>query len=310
MLTKLFNEYDRFVSFENIINSTENEYINKYPIYVINLKKDVTRRKYIKYLFKKHKINYVLVTVESFKYKSYYEHLIYVMKPARMGCILSHLWCINNAVKNNYERFIIFEDDIIFHKNFNEMFVNVTDEKNNDIDLLMLGAVDFLINKHICSLNENIYYPNVNVLGAHANLYKHDFAKAFLKYKLTTPKPLEFDYDYARFYKDYKVGVCSPNLVICELSTTNIDHHFSPIEVGFDRYKRSFLEDFTYNDYEYITIVFIDFINENKDNIKTIDEAYQLYMNNNIEKPNIEQILEWLKNGKYTLEDILEIIRD
>ena len=39
--------------------------LNKFPIYVINLKKDIYRRAYIKYLFKKLKINYTLIMVEN-----------------------------------------------------------------------------------------------------------------------------------------------------------------------------------------------------------------------------------------------------
>ena len=35
-----------------------------------------------------------------------------------IGCCLSHLWCLQNVIVNKYENAIIFEDDIIFHKDF------------------------------------------------------------------------------------------------------------------------------------------------------------------------------------------------
>ena len=36
------------------------------------------------------------------------------------GCLLSHMDIINEAKRNNYKKILIFEDDIIFHKKFNE----------------------------------------------------------------------------------------------------------------------------------------------------------------------------------------------
>ena len=40
------------------------------------------------------------------------------MTIGEVGCYLSHMWCLQDIVKNNYNNAIIFEDDIIVHKNF------------------------------------------------------------------------------------------------------------------------------------------------------------------------------------------------
>lgn len=314
MLLTLLNNYN--VAKIDIINSKSKENVlNNFPIYVINLKKDKTRRNYIKMLFKKHKINYSLIIVDKFKYKSREELEMIKIKEPILGCILSHLWCIKNAVYKKYNRFVIFEDDIIFHKNFNNLFKKILNSYIENIDLLMLGALDVNLKKNLLNFNneEIIYYPTSNVLGAHANIYKLEFAKEFLNYKLNSQKILEFDYDYERFMKmgKFKIGICIPNLVICELSTTNIDHHFSPLfNTRYETYKRWFPVNFTYNDYEYIMMLFIDFIADTLKTGKTFDSLIEMVdwfaLKYNIR--NITYVCKSILNSGYNKEDILEII--
>ena len=38
------------------------------------------------------------------------------------GCLLSNIKIIENAIDNNYENILILQDDIYFHKNFNNLF--------------------------------------------------------------------------------------------------------------------------------------------------------------------------------------------
>ena len=295
-------------------------FINKFPIYVINLKTDITRRKYIKALFKRHNINYNLIMVDRFNYEPQNE-LKYKLNSSKMGCILSHLWCINDAINNskniNDERFIIFEDDIIFHKQFEQLFKECITKLTSIPDLLMLGSIDFKINVHtttVLNKEENIYYPKTNVLGAHANMYSVEFAKEFFNYKINTTDVLEFDFDYARFMSKYKIGVLFPNLVICELSTTNINHNFSPVNsLLFARYKKCFTHKFTYNDYEYMIITFIDFIKEEIQHeivFKDIKEAISSFKLKKIPPHCKYDISTWLLNGTYTITDILNIIHE
>ncbi len=306
MLLNLLNNYN--VESSNIRNDKLNaQFINKFPIYVINLKKDALRRNYIKFVFKKHRINYKLVVVEPFNYDTTDDLKFFKIHRSKMGCILSHLWCINNAIKNNHQHFIIFEDDIIFHKNFENMFENVfTNNENTLPDLLMLGSINFNFKNENNTCVNDIYYPKT-ILGAHANMYKLHFAKDFLKYKLSSSTVLEFDYDYNKF-SNYKIGVCLPNLVICELSTTNINHNFSPLnEHGFKRYMTCFPDDFTYNDYEYIIISFIEFSKQKVEQINsnlTFENAVDLFVQKRVRNYYRDNVKEWLMNGGYSVDDI------
>lgn len=308
MLSKLLNNYD--VRKYEIVNSkVQDNLINNFPIYVINLREDKTRRNYIKMLFKKHKINYSLIVVERFRNTSGIDMKI---GNSILGCILSHLWCINNAIHKNYKRFIIFEDDIIFHKNFDNLFKQIMNSYIENIDLLMLGALDTNLQTNLQKFNNKqlVYYPTSNILGAHANIYKLEFAKEFLNYKLNSPKIIEFDYDYMEFINKFKIGICIPNLVICELSTTNISHHFSPLSnAAYERYKKWFPENFTYDDYEYIMIIFINFIKEKINNGVSFNDFEEMVTSfkRNYKNRNIEYISKSLLNSNYKKEDILEI---
>lgn len=317
MLSIFLKNYNvrNYKIFNSNFSKTEYNVLNCFPIYVINLEEDVTRRNYIKKLFKKYGVNYSLIIVKRFRYKSTKDLLNIKMRAPILGCVLSHLWCIQNAVYNNYDRFIIFEDDIVFHKNFNNLFKKIVDSYIQNIDLLMLGALDINLNTNLKNFtnDEVIYYPTNNIAGAHANIYKLEFAQEFLNYKLTTTNPLEFDYDYYLFMNKFKIGICMPNLVVCELSTTNINHVFSPlISNCYERYKTFFPKNFTYDDYEYITILFINFIKEQNDIGNIFNTFEEMVKKFSIKYKNryTDYICKSIVNSGYKKEDIFEIITD
>ena len=58
-----------------------------------------------------------------------------------LGCRLSHLKCIADAKQNNYKRILIFEDDVQFSKNLDDLLLG---NYNNlhDFDMLYLGGLE------------------------------------------------------------------------------------------------------------------------------------------------------------------------
>ena len=87
----------------NIVNTRSLKFINRVldKIFVINLKKDVMRRNYILVLMKKYKINFTLISVDKLNAEDY--HKINTNNDVTIeeaGCLLSHLWCLNNIIKN------------------------------------------------------------------------------------------------------------------------------------------------------------------------------------------------------------------
>jgi GR25 family glycosyltransferase involved in LPS biosynthesis len=304
------NYWVKRLNFVNGDNTTN--ILNMFPIYVINLKKDIYRRCYMIHLLNQLGINYSLIIVNEFNIKD--KQNINVknnrISLGQIGCVLSHLWCINDAIKSNYEKFIIFEDDIIFHKNFNELIQKYV---HFNLDLLMLGACDFNLNQNLIS-NPNVvdlYYPTELALGAHANLYSLNFAKVFYNYKLTNLIN-EFDVDYTEFYRDYKIAICYPNLIICELSTSNIQHNYGPLNVHPHKHyiNRCFPVNFTYNDYNYIIIDIIKFIVETKVLIhnNTYIDIIKIYTEQlTLKEEQKSEMFSRLTNNLYDYTDLISI---
>ena len=255
IMIKILNKYN--VSVEKKINDTENKmYINKFPIYIINLREDIIRRNYIRVIMEKMNINYELVIVERIQeedYQSIKNHALKIITKSMFGCYLSHMWCLKDAINNDYSKFIIFEDDIIFHKNFHLLFEEII-EKNEDIDILRLGSCDFHFKENIKTLRDNIYIPVQSACGTHGILFTKSYAQILFNYKLQNIQ--EYDTDLTKIGEYYKKRhvICFPNLVCAELSTTNIDHNYS-FESEEDEklyYKYCFQNNINFHDYHFI----------------------------------------------------------
>ena len=125
-------------------------------IYVINLIKNTVRRNYIITIMKKMNINFYLVLVDNLSQDIY--NILNTnssLTKSELGCTISHLWCLNQIIKNKQKNAIIFEDDIIFHKKFKKLFMKLY---RPDIDFLMLGACNFSFYKMNTDLIVNNMY--------------------------------------------------------------------------------------------------------------------------------------------------------
>lgn len=260
--------------------------LNIPPILIINLKTDSYRRSYMKFIMKKLNLNYKLIIVDILTKDVTMKLQKYMAKQfsiPEMGCCLSHLWCLNYCIQQNYNKFLILEDDVIFHRYFLQLFPKYLRMK---FDLLQLGACDFNYHTNVSKLNTttNVYYPKLNALGAHANLYSLEFAKIFMEHKMENFSG--FDADYKVFYDKYKIGICCPNLVVCELSTTSLGHNFSPFSSQQNSYFMSkCFENFSYSDYNFMWIYFI----------RTL---HPLAKKHKIQNMNTEEIIELFKKTK------------
>lgn len=250
----------------NIINSKESNFLNDNikKIYVINLKSNIIRRNYIYVIMKKLKINYTLIIVEKINNKIY-NNLIPEnnITKAEFGCWLSHMWCLNDIIKNNYNNSIVFEDDIIFHKNFIELFKNIFNS-NKYINILLLGACDFSFTKlNYSNVNNNLYEINessTKVYGAHANYYTLDAATKIWEIHTTYKTITFFDYHYSSIFNHFKGSsfICYPNLVVSDISTTNLDHKYPFFSVAETNYYNKCFNNFIFKDYHFIYLCFLE----------------------------------------------------
>jgi len=212
-------------------DKTNIHYINKVidKIYIINLETSNIRRNYIIRLCKKYSINAEIIIVNPISDDLYLKINNKNLKKSEIGCYLSHMYCLNDAIINNYNKIIIFEDDIILHKNFCEKFREI--DSTLDYNILFLGSSDFsfsILNSKL--VNNNIYIPDdksKKFFGAFSICYTKNIIKNIFKFQISKGY-CNYD-EYMIKWKnevDNKLYVCWPNLVIPDLSTTNLEHNF------------------------------------------------------------------------------------
>ena len=322
-MNNIINNYN--IKQTNIINNEKNDTINDYfinNIYIINLNTDRLRENYIKILMKKLNINYTLVTVKKPSLKTY-NNVIKLSKPlskkmsvGEVGCYLSHMWCLQDIIKNNYTDAIIFEDDIIVHKDFRSLLKKYI-TKNNEIpyDFLMLGAADHGFNKGNKELiNNNIYIPKHHVImGTHAIYYSLHGAKTIFDYRLKYP--VYFDKNFKElftFFKKDRTGVCYPNLFTVENSTTNMNHQFGISKYRYnDYYYNECYDNFNFLDYHFIYLdLFPKYMLESAIQILSSNELMRVllmnYFNNDEELTNFHY--KKLDIDYFSLEEYKELL--
>jgi GR25 family glycosyltransferase involved in LPS biosynthesis len=313
MINKIKNIIDNYkVNIYNIVNSNNNElsFINTNiaKIYVINLKTNIMRRNYIYVLMKKFSINYTLIIVDKIS-ENINTELNYnkTITKSELGCLLSHLWCLNDIIKNKYINAIIFEDDIIFHKKFISLFANIFSTKHN---FLLLGACDFSFNSlHQHNVLNNLYQINkkaIKVYGAHANYYS--LSGATKMFELHTKKDMIsfFDKIYQQIFEYFKDSafICYPNLVVSDISTSNLHHKYPLFSIAEKNYYSKCFVNFNFNDYHFIYLYFL----EKKYPINSKD-TYESYINRILyyyfhNRENINKIKKRLDTTFFTSNDL------
>jgi len=256
------DEYDRSEEEEKI-----NEKIKR--IYVINLIEDEIKRNYIIALMEKCNINFTLVIVERVSpelYKSLSDNSNSFISSGELGCCLSHLWCLSQIIINNYENAIIFEDDIILHKNFELEFMNIyknCTNNNKNLDFMLLGAHDFNFSKNNYKYVKNkLYRPdeteNNSLYGAHANYYSLKGAKAM--FKIRTSETSFFDKEYMLMFNHFNNSsyICYPNLVVSNISVSSLNHKREILsKMEYEYYSKCFIN-FNFNNYNFIYVNLLD----------------------------------------------------
>ena len=312
----LINNYN--VTRLPIINDINNQYyINNYVnhIYVINLEHDLKRRRYITVLMKKYNINFEFITVPHLQEEEYSQIGNPNITIGEAGCYLSHMFCLNDAINNKYEKIIIFEDDIIFHKSFNDLFKKITIEKT--FDILFLGASDFnfrRINYSLVNRAKNIYHPHINSHLLRGNFSIFYSSKGYLEvFNNRLINPTFIDNNLIQFSKSFSdtFCVCYPNIVIVDLSTTNLGHNFSITnKIKEDYYYRNCYNGFVnFSDYNYVCIKLFSncVINSDltcEDNLINILCSFFKKLK---EKPLIQILKERLVYDFFTIHDLIYI---
>jgi glycosyl transferase family 25 len=163
------------------------------PIYVINLKKNTERKKYLIEEFKKHKIeNYNFIEAingndlnsEELKNKNIISNNCKLTR-GEIGCSLSHYKIYEEIIKNDAEISLVLEDDVFFVDGFNIKYnILMNRIKNINWDIFYLG-INCYTNcckegEYVGNKIHGIYYPKHVLAGTHGYLIKKQSIKKIM----------------------------------------------------------------------------------------------------------------------------------
>jgi GR25 family glycosyltransferase involved in LPS biosynthesis len=273
-LIKIIEKYKvKVIDIINNKNSVINKKISK--IFVINLIHDTEKRNYIITLLSKFNINYSIVIVNYIPdqlFNTIYNSTKLLITKYELGCCVSHLWCLNQIILNNYKNALILEDDIILHKNFVNRLINILESKPK-IDFLLLGAHDFFFSEcNYQNVKDKLYKPDKKskkLYGAHANYYSLNGAKR--QYYIRCSEIGFFDKEYNLMFNYLDESyICYPNLVVSNVCTSSLNHEKKlGSDVEKDYYQRCFIN-FNFNKYHFIYIhIFKDIDIKDTDSYKS-----------------------------------------
>ncbi|MDR1551498.1 MAG: glycosyltransferase family 25 protein [Holosporaceae bacterium] len=76
----------------------------------------------------------------SIKYRTDSKFIKRYISYGELGCAMSHYAIMKDIIKNRYKRAIVFEDDIVFEKDFNENLELIMANVQHDFDILFLDV--------------------------------------------------------------------------------------------------------------------------------------------------------------------------
>ena len=214
-----FSDYLIQENFDNIFLHT---IVDK--IYVINMDKDKGRMHNLDEKMRELKLDYQRITgVDGQKVYPEYKKKT-KLRPGQIGCLLSHLNILNDAIKNKYENILVLEDDILFHRNFHNEFkkkYNKLMKNEKNYDLIYLGCHQSLNGDGYWSrikMKEE-YYENNTTDGTFAMLINKNIFQDIINFVENLELPIDTAISkYILSNKKYKTYSFFPHLIISDVS--------------------------------------------------------------------------------------------
>jgi len=150
------------------------------------------------------------------------------------GALKSHRKILKDAIDNEYDKICVFEDDLIFCKDFNERFDYYIVNIPNDWDMMYLGCVF-----HNCpepSMVKPHIYKNEKNYGCFAMIINKDMIKYI--YELTEPEIEPIDEYISRIVKNFNVYSFIPFFVkttktLSDISESNLEFEYDFVNKYF-----------------------------------------------------------------------------
>lgn len=149
-----------------------------------------------------------------------------IPSPGALGYIYSWKRIIDLSTQNNYSKILIFDDDVLFHSDFNNKISELLEKiKNIDWKILNLGSSQHIWKQVEIKENKNYYCTPYFTDGSFATGVDSEIFSDILSEIDKLSAPLDSG-PLRHIYKNYK-GKCIttwPNLVIADVSNSDINN--------------------------------------------------------------------------------------
>jgi GR25 family glycosyltransferase involved in LPS biosynthesis len=157
----------------------------------------------------------------------------YVYKPGIIGCALSHLKIVKDALENNYKNILILEDDIVFEEEVNYKFSEYINKIPLDWQLLYFGGNH--LGEHFTEINDNVF-KITNTYTTHCIGMKNEFFKKFIaRVELSIDYPI--DVIYAELQKSNSAYCFKPHLAWQRKGFSDIDNAYVDYDIIIKEFK-------------------------------------------------------------------------
>jgi GR25 family glycosyltransferase involved in LPS biosynthesis len=128
----------------------------------------------------------------------------------RLPLTISFLCCFKNAIDNNYDTIIVFEDDIKINQDINTIKEGISEFKKSNFDIFYMGYCFLNCETPIGKVGNLIEIKSKDLLCAHALCIKTKILKNLIDFVL--PMDQNFDEILRNFYSKYNIKVCVPKI--------------------------------------------------------------------------------------------------
>ena len=171
--------------------------LEKFKIFIINLKKDKKRRTHIINQLTKQKLdNYKIIDAvngnefdEKEIKKNIFKNKIGLnpwntkMSYSQIGCALSHIEIYKEFIETDYDYALIFEDDAIFVENFEKKLVNfIIDNFKYKKQIILLSEIKQFYSKPINKIEKYELVKVTNAFFTHGYFINKEAAKSIISF--------------------------------------------------------------------------------------------------------------------------------
>jgi hypothetical protein len=171
-------------------------------VYCMNLDSRIDRWREVIQQFKNNKI--IVNRFRAFDGKTIYRGQKPI-RPGEFGCLFTHLSILLDAKANNYDKVLIFEDDVELHPEFNNLASEFLQEVPDNWDMLYLGA-NTVRNKSV-NVSARVNLAN-SLLGGHAYAVRNTVYDKLIYLLENEPYPV--DETYSRNHVLMNTYLCNP----------------------------------------------------------------------------------------------------